>query len=582
MPPLPPLTRSLIRAWVGSAAFERGEPYFRGGAIDRPLLQGMALKAFCAGTQPKPYRVAISFDDHGITSASCTCQVGYGGRCKHVAALLFAWLDQPDSFIERPTVDAQLESMSRTELVALVKRLFTRQPSLEDLIDLPLAGASTDHPVDPRQVRRQVKGALHASIREFGEGDIDFWSAMQPVIELADSCLAVQSYTNAVIVFQETIQVIINDHDDLSDEEWQVTRVVAECVRGLGECLQQVQDGPLRQAIIHTLFKVFHQDLQRGGIGLAENAPDWIIKLTSAPEKRMVAGWVQSALSESEMGFEREHLGGFLLRLAEDTLDDESYLRICHETGRILDLVDRLLALDRVSEAADAVREASDWELLRLADLFLLHHQEVLASQLVVFRLQTSKDIRLLEWLLNQAHKQGRLDEALDYARQIFWLRPTLPAYQKLRELALQAKCWPEQKVEVMTRLEQKENFALLTEICTYEKEIDQALGFLNRFHQQASRQTFWEGSRVDVNLAETAEGTHPQVAIHLYLDKINRLIRLRGRSNYAAAARLLIRIKRLYERQDAIKDWRMLIAQLRSDNSRLPALQDELDQAEL
>ena len=71
-------------------------------------------------------------------------------------------------------------------------------------------------------------------------------------------------------------------------------------------------------------------------------------------------------------GWRRETFGGLLLNLEEDTLDDETYLRICRETGRTGDVVERLLTLGRVDEARREVAQTSDYALLELVDVFSL------------------------------------------------------------------------------------------------------------------------------------------------------------------------------------------------------------------
>ena len=42
--------------------------------------------------------------------------------------------------------------------------------------------------------------------------------------------------------------------------------------------------------------------------------------------------------------YQRRAIGSFLLDLEADELDDEAYLRLCRETGRAVELVDRLSA----------------------------------------------------------------------------------------------------------------------------------------------------------------------------------------------------------------------------------------------
>ena len=85
-------------------------------------------------------------------------------------------------------------------------------------------------------------------------------------------------------------------------------------------------------------------------MGLGDTVPEMITHYATQHERRRVAGWVREALPEGR-SWGREALGRFLLELEADTLDDEAFLRVCRETGRTDDLIERLLLLNRVDEA---------------------------------------------------------------------------------------------------------------------------------------------------------------------------------------------------------------------------------------
>ena len=94
---IPAVSEGTISDWVGSRSFQLGRRYFENEAILDPRRQGSALKARCQGSMPQPYRLRDAFGAEGIEEAHCSCPVGGGGHCKHVGALLLAWLDQPDA-----------------------------------------------------------------------------------------------------------------------------------------------------------------------------------------------------------------------------------------------------------------------------------------------------------------------------------------------------------------------------------------------------------------------------------------------------------------------------------------------------
>ncbi len=95
--------------------------------------------------------------------------------------------------------------------------------------------------------------------------------------------------------------------------------------------------------------------------------------------------------------FALECLGGILLELEEDTLEDEACLLICRETSRVRDAVQRLLKMGCIEEAVSVAKQASDYTLLSIADLFVEAGQDVVAERIIQQRAWKSRDSRLLE-----------------------------------------------------------------------------------------------------------------------------------------------------------------------------------------
>jgi len=54
------LTEQKIRTIAGEQNFQKGQQLVRDGAIIHPEQQAMALKAYCYGSLPEPYRVQVT------------------------------------------------------------------------------------------------------------------------------------------------------------------------------------------------------------------------------------------------------------------------------------------------------------------------------------------------------------------------------------------------------------------------------------------------------------------------------------------------------------------------------------------
>ena len=167
----PTITRHDIRTFVGEQNFLKGQQGVRDGAIVNPVQQGMALKAYCYGSLPEPYCVQVTFDGTGITAALCSCSTGIptnGNRgCEHTAALLLAWHEQPEMFIQMDSIDTILERQNKVQLITLVKQLLQKQPEVEWQLTMPPLVGHKSVPIDTEEYRHQVDEAFRHAGREW-------------------------------------------------------------------------------------------------------------------------------------------------------------------------------------------------------------------------------------------------------------------------------------------------------------------------------------------------------------------------------------------------------------------------------
>lgn len=582
MATIPAISADDIHARVGAQSFQRGRQYFQCGAIFAPRRQDATLKARCRGSSADSYRVGVTFDSAGIAAAECSCPVGDGGYCKHVAALLLTWLDDPAAFADAEPVDAALERRSKAELIVLVKHMLRRQPDLETLLETPLPTPGVrQRPVNPAAYRRQAADA-------FRHGD-DGWGSeraiadeLMALVEVADTFAAQGDDANAVVVYEAIAGTVIEKSDMYQDEEGELHRVISACVDGLGRCLEVEQDGAVRATIMQALFDIYHFDVELGGVGLADAVPDLMLHHATAEEQRDLAQWVREVVPEAA-DWSRQQYGGFLLELEAATLDDEAYLQLCFETGRTGDAVDRLLARDRVDEAVAAVADATDYQMLALADLFVAHDRGDVAERLMGERAQKTSDIRVLDWLKDRYIARGDRTAALDLARKIFRLRPALSGYQEIQALAEPLDRWESVRPSLRMFLQEAGQTRVLIEIYLYEGEIDHALEAVQPLLDGRDRYAYQNyGSAIALDVARAAAATRPRAALDIYERAVERLIALQGRENYRAACGLLTEIRAVYHGLGADGEWTAYITRLREQNRRLRALIDELAAARL
>ncbi len=373
---IPRIKESAILRWTDEVYFQRGQKYFEQGAIYDQRRQGMMLKSKCSGTQAPFYRQEVIFDGKGIKSAECSCPVGEGGYCKHVVALLLTWVNDPDSFQEIEAMDAALEKRSKAELIALIKQMLDQGPDLESLLDLPLP-AEEDKPLDIKAIRRQAQQAFRGLDYEWGYAR-DIEKALKPLLNVASIHLVRSDAKKAAVIYQTIVETILDEENAaLDDEEGLLLRVIDDCCEGLGKCLGSIHGTQERRGLLQVLFSAYRWDaITIGGAGAADCVPGILTTQTTTQERAEIAEWTREILPKGREWsdeYNRRVLGGLLLQVEADVLDDEAYLKVCRETGRLNDLIERLLKLKRIKDAQDAARAAEDYPLLQALDIFVKH-----------------------------------------------------------------------------------------------------------------------------------------------------------------------------------------------------------------
>ncbi len=452
--------------------------------------------------------------------------------------------------------------------------------------------------VSPAAYRRQVADA-------FQHEKPDIAQELLAVQEAADALAQQRDYLGAATVYETLVTEIFEQshlyfdedtrYDDYYEEEAYFPEeeglddLVKQCIVALGNYLEDAQaDRIAREKIIEVLFDIYQHDLHAAsGLGFADHAAEQLVRYATPMERQTVAAWIRDLLADKEekvAGSQRKAYGGFWLDLEKDTLDDETYLRICRETGRPSDLIDRLLTLGRVDEAASETQRIDDYALLKLTDLFIQHGQDAVAERLVKARIQEKPALHILEWLQKYYQTRSNLAAELEIVETLFRAQPYLRRYQELRALATQLARWEILQPTLLAFLEQAGRITLLIQIALSEGEIDKALQLLKEIAKKdRNGYTYNDGygyygyGDIALEVAHAAEETHPREAIELYRQYAERLIALRGRQNYQAACKYLTTMRTLYDKLGEHEAWISYIAALREQKRALRALKEEL-----
>ncbi len=479
--------------------------------------------------------------------------------------------------------------------------------------------------VNPVTYRRQVADAFHRDMSRITQELLTVKHTADKLAQQGDILGAVTIYETLVTEIFEQSHLYYDEaqYDDYYEEEGYypeeegLEAFVGECIEALGNYLADEQtDRVAREKSIAVLLAVYRRDLHADDShGFAERAAEQLVRYATPLERQTIAEWIRAALADEEQaiaGSERQAYGKFWLDLQHETLDDDAYLRICRETGRTADLVDRLLALGQLDEATQETQRADDYALLGLATLFIQHGQDAVAERLVKARIsapirlakvvegivlprpvgraeEEQPDWRVLEWLQTYYRDRGNHAAELEMAQTLFRTQPSLKRYQELRDLSGRLHRWEDLRRELLAFLEQTRNTSLLIQIALDEGDIDQALqrlqGTLKKdgYGYTYSDRYGYDGySDVAFEVARAAEETRPHAAIELYRQFAERLIAMRDRKRYEIACTYLVKVRALYEKLGEGEAWTSYITALREQTRNLRALKEELANAGL
>ncbi len=307
----PSLTEDAIQAWTGKRSLELGKRAFRTGALSSTRAENGLLRARCQGSTTIPYRVEVTLGADGIASAHCTCGKGEQGRCKHAAALLYAWLEEPEIFAEIEPLEMTLELLSPQSLLTLLRRLVRRSDGLADLVEQELpyvAGTvASAEQVNVEALRREVAIALGAQRRPH----YDDWTEagaqhdaenaasterLRPIFELGDDYLARNRYALATAVYRAIAEATFEAADgDLGAVYREtVSSALRTSAEGLARCLEGTAAAGLRRSILHTLVDFLGADSDALEHETIADMEEILISRTSAEERRELLAFVRS------------------------------------------------------------------------------------------------------------------------------------------------------------------------------------------------------------------------------------------------------------------------------------------------
>lgn len=574
MSTIPPIDQDTIERFVGRRNTRHGWDYFRSEAIIEAYHQGNRLRAACIGSGRTPYRVEAVLGEQSIVHARCTCPVGENGGCKHVAALLICWQQRPEAFAEFEAMDKALARCSRRQLVEIIEELVHHRPDLRHAIEPLLAPEESAASAEGDTAR--LVGDLLDTCDDSPAGIARLVESLLAIQQAADGLLARHESEPACHVYAAILNGLLGHVQLLDPRHVELLDLAHECAEALTASLGHLApDSPARIEVLTTLVDLYRADVLLGSLVQGVDLGAVLSHRTNATERQSLTDRILAMLPAVDSPAARRVLGGLLLEWAGEELDEAHRFDLCRQTGRVFDLVRRLVQSGRFDEIAEESRRADDAELVKIADLLARARHGALAQQLVEERAARTDRTVLRQWLDRYRGQHAERQAALEWTEKLFRLQPTLAAYRQLRGMARQLGHWDQLHGDMLAFLEQSGRLGLLARIHLEEHDIDRALELVQSGGPAAQ-------TSLAVRVAKAAERSRPLEALEVYRQVAEGLIARRGRDNYAQACRHLRRVRTLIERTGELRDWKSYLERLRSEHRPLRALHDELDAAGL
>jgi uncharacterized Zn finger protein len=262
--------------------------------------------------------------------------------------------------------------------------------------------------------------------------------------------------------------------------------------------------------------------------------------------------------------------------------DGSSSLRYQSERFRITYLMETLAALSGdVDERVEVLRRdlSSAYQYLRIAEAYReagRHDHALEWAQQGMAAFPTGTDRRLREFLADEYHRRGRQDEAMACAWQEYVEYPSLETHQRLRVHAERAGAWPRWREQALAHLRALIATGGRSGRQTWPGRFLDRSELVRVFLWEGDTQAAWheatEGGcsrELWLALAASREQDHPQDAVPIYRDQVDRTLQSTGNAAYQAAVDLLGRIRDLMARLGRQAEFADYLACLRTAHKR-------------
>ena len=622
-----------LLCWAGEKIVNRGKSYVK--HVDQlARTEDNTLFAWVTGTER--YATSVRIDNDGSLDDFCTCPYSWG-PCKHAVAVILAAAEQVKAKQAIPLLDEgndlgrklfgdadeekridderdgndepeqppmgtkaqaklgrMLENRNHDELLQLLIDLSARFPEVRQYIieSGQLASGQVDKLV--RALRSEIRNrtAEHAWYNHWrGEGSLPDYSHVEDKLR----ALADQGYADAVLQLGEELWTKGNNQLEQSDDEGETAMAIASCLDVVTAALPHSSLSPPDQLLWlidrsledeYSLLDAAEKVFERRAYTLTH----WQ-EVSSTLETRLHA-LTKPRSTKFMHRYRRERLLNTLL---------DAYARAGWKDRIIPRLEDEAEACQCYPRLVDELQAAGERERARQWCMQGYARTATDAPGLAS---------ALQERLRRLAQKERRYDLVAAYRAQDFFDSPSNSSFSELRKAAEKAKSWPAVRTAALHYLEtgqrpsastghksNKSGWPLpapevepptatkrygrqrfpdletLINVAISEERLDDVVDLYQRLRK--AKRWGWE---TDKTVAKAVANTHPDLALAIWTEIVNNLIKQAKPKAYEEAAVYLRLMRKVYDRDHRREDWQRLLEGLRREHKAKRRLMSILD----
>ncbi|ODH01019.1 hypothetical protein A4S05_30880 [Nostoc sp. KVJ20] len=461
---IPQISEFTIRRHANAKSFQRGEAYYKAGAVNAITQRGHLVQADVMGTQARPYHVNLSFDSSGLTSVNCTCAYDFDGWCKHIVATMLVCARNSESIEQRPTLEQLLNRLDYIQTQRLLQELVREYPPMIEAIDRHVSWMTnpTDKlttikslrrsTIDPIPFRRQVRQILKNTVRYFEEGyeEDPIAEELLSVVQTAVNFSERGEGENAIAILEAITSTCVENWDDVAEYGAENDELVEELNHAWCEAILSTELTPEEKVDIQINLEAWQDDWNVDfGLVMEALRQGW----DYPPLLEVLQGNItERGAWEEDVPDYADDLALIRLKILERQQRSQEYLYLAEAEGQTQQYLTMLGRLGRVEEAIDAAQT----QMISMEEAFALAKtlsvqgalQQALDIAQSGLNLPGNSQYELGIWTSDLALELGNSEAALLAIKAAFQVKPSFVDYQKMAELA--GENWESVKTDLL------------------------------------------------------------------------------------------------------------------------------------